>query len=203
MVDRFGQIAPRMLFGVDGYFFNGKRYDTLSRLSEVVARIPSVERVIVVPYASPSLELGAAPNTVLWQDFVAGLAPAPIPFEPLPFDHPLFVMYSSGTTGPPKCIVHGHGGTLLQHLKEHRLHSDLRPGGRLMYFTHLRLDDVELDGVRARVRSHPAALRRLADLARRRRALRLCASDRNDALRYFGQVPGRDPQVGSSPRGPL
>ena len=135
VVDRFGQIAPRVLFGVDGYFFNGRRFDTLSRLSAVVARIPSIERVVVVPYTSPSPELGAAPHTVLWEDFVAGLASAPIRFEPLPFDHPLFVMYSSGTTGPPKCIVHGHGGTLLQHLKEHRLHSDLHPGDRLMYFT--------------------------------------------------------------------
>ena len=135
VVDRFGQIAPRVLFGVDGYFFNGKRHDTLSRLAEVVARIPSVERVVVVPYTSSSPEIGAIARAVLWEDFVAGPAPAPIRFEPLPFDHPLFVMYSSGTTGPPKCIVHGHGGTLLQHLKEHRLHSDLRPGDRLMYFT--------------------------------------------------------------------
>ena len=135
VVDRFGQIAPRVLFGVDGYFFNGKRHDTLSRLPEVVARIPSLERVIVVPYTSSSPEVGTAPNIVLWDDFVAGLDPAPIPFEALLFDHPLFVMYSSGTTGPPKCIVHGHGGTLLQHLKEHRLHSDLRRGDRLMYFT--------------------------------------------------------------------
>ncbi len=135
VVDRFGQIAPRVLFGVDGYFFNGKRHDTLSRLSEVVDRIPSIERVVVVPYTSSSPDLGATAHAVLWEDFVAGLAPAAIAFEPLPFDHPLFVMYSSGTTGAPKCIVHGHGGTLLQHLKEHRLHSDLGPGDRLMYFT--------------------------------------------------------------------
>ena len=135
VVDRFGQIAPRVLFGVDGYFFSGKRHDTLARLSEVVARIPSIERVVVVPYTSPSPNLGPVSHAVLWEDFVAGLAASRIPFEPLPFDHPLFVMFSSGTTGPPKCIVHGHGGTLLQHLKEHRLHSDLRPGDRLMYFT--------------------------------------------------------------------
>ena len=135
VVDRFGQIAPRVLFAVDGYFFNGKRFDTLSRLSALVARIPSIERVIVVPYTSQSLDLGAVPSASTWEDFVAGFRPAPIAFEPLPFDHPLFVMYSSGTTGPPKCIVHGHGGTLLQHLKEHRLHGDLRAGDRLMYFT--------------------------------------------------------------------
>ena len=135
VVDRFGQIAPRVLFGVDGYFFNGKRHDTLSRLAALVPRIPSIERVIVVPYTSPSPELGTLPGGVLWEDFVASHPPGRIAFEPLPFDHPLFVMYSSGTTGPPKCIVHGHGGTLLQHLKEHRLHSDLRAGDRLMYFT--------------------------------------------------------------------
>ena len=135
VVDRFGQIAPRVLFAADGYFFNGKRYDNLSRLPDVVARIPSIERVVLVPYTSQSLDLGAVPGASTWEEFVAGFRPAPIAFEPLPFDHPLFVMYSSGTTGPPKCIVHGHGGTLLQHLKEHRLHSDLRAGDRLMYFT--------------------------------------------------------------------
>ena len=135
VVNRFGQIAPRVLFGVDGYFFNGKRHDTLSRLPEIVARVPSLERVVVVSYASSSPDVSAVTGALRWEDFVSGHRPASIAFEPLPFDHPLFVMYSSGTTGPPKCIVHGHGGTLLQHLKEHRLHSDLKAGDRLMYFT--------------------------------------------------------------------
>ena len=135
VVDRFGQIAPRILFGVDGYYFNGKRYDTASRLPEIAARIPSLEHVVVVPCASSSPDLDAVPGAALWEDFGAGFRPARIAFEALPFDHPLFVMYSSGTTGPPKCIVHGHGGTLLQHLKEHRLHSDLGAGDRIMYFT--------------------------------------------------------------------
>ena len=149
VVDRFGQIAPRVLFGVDGYFFNGKRHDTLTRLSEVVERIPSIERVVVVPYTSSSPDLGATARAVLWEDFVAGLAPAPIPFEPLPFDHPLFVMYSSGTTGPPKCIVHGHGGTLASALEGASPAQRSRPGRPADVLHHLRVDDVELDGLRA------------------------------------------------------
>ena len=135
VVDRFGQIEPRVLVSADGYFYNGARHDSLSKLSDILARIPSIERAIVVPYTSPSPELGALPRASLWEDFVSPWQPDRIDFEALPFDHPLFVMYSSGTTGPPKCIVHGHGGTLLQHLKEHRLHCDLGPGDRLMYFT--------------------------------------------------------------------
>ena len=135
VVDRFGQIEPRVLVGADGYFYNGVRYDSLSRLCDILARVPSIERAIVVPYTSPSPDLGTLPNASLWEDFVSPWPPGPIDFEALPFDHPLFVMYSSGTTGRPKCIVHGHGGTLLQHLKEHRLHCDLKPGDRLMYFT--------------------------------------------------------------------
>ena len=135
VVDRFGQIEPRVLVSADGYFYNGARHDSLSRLSDVLARIPSIERAIVVPCTSPSPSPGALPRTSLWEDFVSPWQPGRIDFEALPFDHPLFVMYSSGTTGRPKCIVHGHGGTLLQHLKEHRLHCDLGPGDRLMYFT--------------------------------------------------------------------
>ena len=135
VVDRFGQIEPRVLVSADGYFFNGARHESLSRLPDMVARIPSIERVIVVPYTSTRPDPGRLRGASLWEDFVAPYRPGPIEFESLPFDHPLFVMYSSGTTGLPKCIVHGHGGTLIQHLKEHRLHSDLRPGDRLMYFT--------------------------------------------------------------------
>ena len=135
VVDRFGQIEPRILFTADGYFYGGKRHDTLSRLSEILDRVPSIERVIVIPYTTNSPDLSALTKAVTLPAFTAAYSPADIDFVPLTFDHPLFIMYSSGTTGPPKCIVHGHGGTLLQHLKEHQLHADLHSGDRLMYFT--------------------------------------------------------------------
>jgi acetoacetyl-CoA synthetase len=135
VIDRFGQITPKVLFSTDGYLYAGKTIDVLPRVREVVERIPSIERVVIVPYAAPNPELAGIPRAVLLSDFTAGHAAGEIAFAQLPFDHPLFIMYSSGTTGVPKCIVHGAGGTLLQHLKEHRLHTDVQPDDRLFYFT--------------------------------------------------------------------
>ena len=135
VVDRFGQIAPRILFAADGYFYNGKVVDNLPRLHEIMAQLPSVERLVVVPYTSTDLQIGGLPRAISVHDFMAPFSAGPIAFEQLPFDHPLFILYSSGTTGMPKCIVHGAGGTLLQHLKEHVLHTDIRNGDRLFYFT--------------------------------------------------------------------
>ncbi len=133
VLDRFGQIEPTILFAVDGYFYNGKQHDVLGRLAEVRAGLPSLRETVLVPFAheDPGLPEGAT----RWADVLAAHADAELVFERLPFDHPLYVLYSSGTTGPPKCIVHGAGGTLLQHVKEHRLHVDLREGERLFYFT--------------------------------------------------------------------
>ncbi len=134
VLDRFGQIRPKVLFSADGYHYGGCEHDTLTRLAAVVAGLPSVERTVVVPYVSDDPDLRALPGALLWDDFCSADSGAPH-FEPLPFNHPLYILYSSGTTGVPKCIVHGAGGTLLQHLKEHQLHCDIRRGDRVFYYT--------------------------------------------------------------------
>lgn len=133
VLDRFGQIAPRVLVCADGYRYAGREIDSLARVREIVARLPSVRRVLVVPYRDAALDAGSVPHGVRWD--AAGDRDAPLRFERLPFDHPVYVMYSSGTTGLPKCMVHGAGGTLLQHVKELVLHTDLRRSDRLCYFT--------------------------------------------------------------------
>jgi acetoacetyl-CoA synthetase len=134
VVDRFGQIAPKVLFTADAYGYGGKRFDCLQKIRGVLDRIPSVERLVVVPYSGDALALDGLRNAVSWTDFAGDGEPA-IAFEMLPFDHPLYIMYSSGTTGVPKCIVHGAGGTLIQHLKELVLHTDLKREDRLFYYT--------------------------------------------------------------------
>ncbi len=138
VLDRFGQIAPRILIAADGYRYAGKDIDCRSRVQEIANALPTVERVIVVP----TLRATNSDNSITgirdaeaWTAFLASGEDAPESFTQLPFDHPLFVLYSSGTTGEPKCIVHGAGGTLLQHLKEHQLHTDIRDGERVFYFT--------------------------------------------------------------------
>jgi len=133
VLDRFGQIAPKVLFTADGYSYAGKTHDSLARIHGVLAGIASIQRVVVVPYTRERPDLAGVPKAVAFADF--GRPGASLRFERLPFDHPLYVLYSSGTTGVPKCIVHGAGGTLLQHLKEHQLHSDVKPGDRLFFFT--------------------------------------------------------------------
>jgi acetoacetyl-CoA synthetase len=139
VLDRFGQIEPKALFTTDGYWYNGKPQPILDKVARIAERLPSLRRVVVVPYlgnaSSAPNDIASVPRAVAWDDFLAPYAAGAIVFESLPFDHPLYILYSSGTTGVPKCIVHGAGGTLLQHLKEHRLHGDVKPGDRLFYFT--------------------------------------------------------------------
>jgi acetoacetyl-CoA synthetase len=132
VLDRFGQIAPRVLFCSDGYLYGGKEFDSTEKVKAILAGLPGAPRCVTVPYIGS----GAVAGEPL-EAFIGPFAPGPIAFEPVEFNHPLYILYSSGTTGVPKCIVHGTGGTLLQHLKEHQLHSDVRPGDRLFYFTTL------------------------------------------------------------------
>jgi acetoacetyl-CoA synthetase len=137
VLDRFGQIEPRVLLAADGYFYGGKRHDCLERLREIRRRLPSVERVVVVPYVSEELpDLSGIEGAVPWADWLDP-HPPDLDFERLPFDHPLYVLFSSGTTGPPKCIVHRAGGILLKHLCELQLQVDIRPGDRVFYFSTL------------------------------------------------------------------
>ncbi len=133
VLDRFGQIGPKVLITVDAYQYNQKPFDMRDKVREVLSGLPTVERTVVVPYMGEgALDV---PGATTLESFVAPYQPAPVRFEQLPFEHPLYILYSSGTTGKPKCIVHGAGGTLLQHLKEHRLHTDIRPNERVFYFT--------------------------------------------------------------------
>ncbi len=135
VVDRFGQIEPKVLFAANGYFYNGKRFDSLQTVAAIVDAIPSILTCVLVPFVGGTVDLTEVRDAVTFAEFeVAGGVFEPLPVE---FDHPLYILYSSGTTGVPKCIVHGHGGTLLQLVKEHVLHCDVRPGDRVFYFTTL------------------------------------------------------------------
>jgi acetoacetyl-CoA synthetase len=136
VLDRFGQIEPKAFVTVDGYWYNGKQVRIADKLKTIVDQLPSAATVVIVPYLGEADAVArAVPRAVTLAAFIAPHAAKPVSFARLPFDHPLFILYSSGTTGVPKCIVHGAGGTLLQHLKEHRLQCDLRAGDRLFYFT--------------------------------------------------------------------
>ncbi|MBI5016094.1 MAG: acetoacetate--CoA ligase [Deltaproteobacteria bacterium] len=134
VMDRFGQIEPKVLVTADGYLYNGKPFESLERVAQVAREIPSVEKIVVVPFVAATPDLSRVPKAVSWPEALANDA-TEIAFAQLPFDHPLYIMYSSGTTGVPKCIVHGAGGTLLQHAKELLLHTDLRRDDVIFYFT--------------------------------------------------------------------
>jgi len=137
VMDRFGQIEPKVLITLDGYFYNRKTIDSLPRVKEITDQLPSLEAIVVVPVVGEagSVDLSTMERAIEWSDFIHEAPASTLEFEQLPFDHPIYIMYSSGTTGVPKCIVHGAGGTLLQHLKEHQLHTDVTPDDVLFYFT--------------------------------------------------------------------
>ncbi|MGB2040882.1 MAG: acetoacetate--CoA ligase [Porticoccaceae bacterium] len=132
VMDRFGQIEPKVLFACNGYYYNGKTIDSTPRVQQIVEQIDSIEQLILVPVTEA---VNPIPQAVAYPDFLVEENPPQLQFEQLPFDHPLYIMYSSGTTGVPKCIVHGAGGTLIQQLKEQQLHTDLQPEDVLFYFT--------------------------------------------------------------------
>jgi acetoacetyl-CoA synthetase len=136
VLDRFGQIEPVLLVAADGYCYAGKRISCMARIGEVLEAIPSLRAVWIVPWLDPDPELSALPRAELFDHVLSRHVGDSTPsFTRLPFDHPLYILYSSGTTGLPKCMVHGAGGTLLQHWKEHALHTDLRRDDTLFYFT--------------------------------------------------------------------
>ncbi|MGO8953590.1 MAG: acetoacetate--CoA ligase [Rhodomicrobium sp.] len=138
VLDRFGQIEPRVLIACDGYYYNGKTIHVGDKVCEIVEKIPSIERALIVPYLGdlePILKRSSKAQS--WDEALGAFEAKPVEFVRLPFAHPVYILYSSGTTGTPKCIVHSAGGVLIQHMKEHQLHCDIRDGERLFYFTTL------------------------------------------------------------------
>lgn len=135
VLDRFGQIKPKVLFTANGYFFKGNKIDSLERIASILKELPSIEKVVVVPYTESEPDISQLPNAVYYQDFKSTQENLEIEFEQLPFEHPLYIMYSSGTTGLPKCMVQSAGGILIHHIKELKLHSDLKREDTIFYFT--------------------------------------------------------------------
>jgi len=135
ILDRFQQIAPKVLLTANAYVYNGKTHDSLERVASVLGELPSVTKVIVIPYTEQSPDTGRLPGAVLFDDFIADFPPSAIQFVQLPFDHPIYIVYSSGTTDKPKCVVHRAGGILLQHLKELMLNTDVKREDTVFYFT--------------------------------------------------------------------
>ncbi len=133
VLDRFGQIEPKVMFAVDGYYYNGKEIDCRAKVKEVMGKLPSLKATVIVDYLK--YDIAEVAGAVSMPKALAAFKPAEIAFERFDFNHPLYIMFSSGTTGIPKCIVHGAGGTLIQHVKEHQLQSDIRRGDKVFYFT--------------------------------------------------------------------
>ena len=134
-LDRLGQIEPKVLFTVNGYYYKGKTFSSVGNAAEIAKGIPSLKKVVVVSYTDDQPDLSQIPNAVRYEDFLSKEKEPALEFEQLPFDHPVFIMFSSGTTGKPKCMVQGAGGILINHLKELLLHTDLKREDRILYIT--------------------------------------------------------------------
>ncbi|MGH8739475.1 MAG: acetoacetate--CoA ligase [Burkholderiales bacterium] len=137
VLDRFGQIEPKVLFCADGYRYNGEEHDSLARVAQLVDKLPTLRKVVVVPHLDARVDVSEIPKAIVLEEWLRRYTPGDIAFAQLPFDHPVYILFTSGTTGKPKCIVHGAGGSLLQALKMFKLHFDLRPGERFFYFCTL------------------------------------------------------------------
>ncbi|MES2728788.1 MAG: acetoacetate--CoA ligase [Pseudomonadota bacterium] len=135
VLDRFGQIAPTLLVTVDGYYYSGKTVSIIDKLQEITAQLPQLRQTLVIPFTQEAPDLSALPQAQLWTTALAAQRSHVLQHVRVPFNHPLFIMFSSGTTGIPKCIVHGHGGTVLQHMKEHQLQSDIKYNDRIFYYS--------------------------------------------------------------------
>jgi acetoacetyl-CoA synthetase len=135
VIDRFGQIGPKVLFTADGYSFGGRRYDSIERISGVLGEIGGIQRIIVVPYAESDPDISGLPDAILYENFLEKGNDLHLEFEQVPFEHPVYIMYSSGTTGPPKCMVQSVGGILVNHLKELMLHTDVSRRDTIFYYT--------------------------------------------------------------------
>ncbi len=135
VLDRFGQIKPKILFTANGYLFKGKKLDSLARVAEIMGALPSIEKVVVVPYTEENPDVSNVPKAIGYGEFISGRKPSEIIFEQLPADHPLYIMFTSGTTGLPKCMVQSAGGILVHHIKELMLHADLKREDTIFYFS--------------------------------------------------------------------